>query len=268
MSSEKERISVEDLLVPIEGQNPSGADLRYTALFDEIRRARSRGDLNGDWASSAEGPDWETVIRLSAGALRTQTKDLTLAAWLAEALVATGGLAGVRDGIQLLRLMIDTFWDTLYPEIDDGDLEERANYLVWLDRKLDAAIRNIPITDSSAGSGYSFNQWQESTRYVIPANPDDLELAQSVRECAAQEGKITSEQWKTARDATPDSFFAHLSALATECRQELECLEEVVESRFGRQAPGFDRTRGCLENMKELFYQLIQPSHRKAAERA
>jgi type VI secretion system protein ImpA len=40
-----------------------------------------------------------------------------------EAILFRDHIAGLREGLDLLRVLMETFWDTLYPEIDDGDLE-------------------------------------------------------------------------------------------------------------------------------------------------
>ena len=50
-----------------------------------------------------------------------KTKDLQLAGWLTEALLKQKGFGGLKDGLALCHGLVDKFWDTLYPELEDGD---------------------------------------------------------------------------------------------------------------------------------------------------
>ncbi len=83
----------------------------------------------GDWSREVKKADFPLVIKLTTEALSTKSKDLQLAAWLTEAILFRDHIAGLREGLDLLRGFMETFWDTLYPEIDDGDLEFRAGPL-------------------------------------------------------------------------------------------------------------------------------------------
>src|SRR5467141_3065773 len=120
----------EDLLVPIPGENPSGSDVRYDTkllLFDKIREARRQDDslAQGDWQHERKVADYGMVSKLAQEALATKTKDLQLAAWLTEALLRTEGFAGLRQGLMLCAGLVENFWDSLYPPIEDGDLDLR-----------------------------------------------------------------------------------------------------------------------------------------------
>ena len=131
MSEELERPPVVDLdliFQPIPGENPAGVELRYSGIYDEIREAR-RADENlaqGEWQTELKIADFPKVLNLGIDALVSKSKDLQIAAWLSEALVKLHGFAGLRDGLKILAGLQDTFWETLYPQIDEGDMESRA----------------------------------------------------------------------------------------------------------------------------------------------
>ena len=91
----------------------------------------------GAWEREVKTADYLQVIKLCEEALAKQTKDLWLAVWLTDALIARDKFAGLRDGIDLLRALIETFWDTLYPELEDGDAELRAAPIEWLGNYLE-----------------------------------------------------------------------------------------------------------------------------------
>src|SRR6266566_2949990 len=141
----------EDLLQPIPGSNPAGANLRYDPIYDKIKEAR-REEEDVDQA------DWPLVIKLSGEALATKSKDLQIAAWLTEALLKQESLGGLRAGLGLLRGMLEKFWDQLYPELEGGDAELRAGPLTWVGRYLDAGVRTVPLTKA----GHHMLKYKES----------------------------------------------------------------------------------------------------------
>ena len=58
-------------------------------------------------------------MKLAGEALATRSKDLQLAAWLTEAQLGREGFAGLREGLELTRALIERFWDHLHPQADD-----------------------------------------------------------------------------------------------------------------------------------------------------
>src|SRR5574340_1384537 len=138
MSSEAPLLDFDRLLAPVSADQPSGESLQYSGLYDEIREARRADDQleQGDWKRELKVADWDEVVTLASDALLTKTKDLQIAAWLAEGLTMIQGFAGARDGLKAMKILHADFWDTCFPEIDEGDLEARANVLAFFDRQL------------------------------------------------------------------------------------------------------------------------------------
>ena len=151
-------IDIESIMTPIPGENPAGEDLRYTEVYDSIKEARRADDDFdlGDWSHEIKTSDWNEVIRLSVEALTQKTKDLQIAAWLTEALTKEQGFEGLSVGLKIIASFLETFWDHLYPEIDEGDLDYRVGPLEFLNNNLWLAIKEIPVTDSKVTTGYFF----------------------------------------------------------------------------------------------------------------
>ena len=118
----------DNLLNPIPGENPSGEDLRYTPIYDQIKEARREEEESeqGEWKTEIKKADYPLVVKLASEALASKSKDLQIAAWLTDALLRTEGFAGLKQGLELLRGLVGTFWDGLYPQLEDGDAELRA----------------------------------------------------------------------------------------------------------------------------------------------
>src|SRR6267142_77293 len=121
-------VDVEALLAPIPGDNPVGENLQYSA-YDEMREARRAEESlpSGDWQRDVKAAEWPKVIDLTTSALASKTKDLQICAWLVEALVELYGFVGLRDGLNVMRGLHEQYWEQVYPQIDEGDLDARAN---------------------------------------------------------------------------------------------------------------------------------------------
>src|SRR6185503_13862978 len=202
MSEELQKPPVVDLdliFQPITGDNPSGQDQRYSGLYDEIREAR-RADENlnqGEWQTELKVADFPKVLNLGVDALTTKSKDLQIAAWLSEALVKIHGFAGLRDGLKILAGLQDAFWDTLYPEIDEGDMESRANAISWVDTQVGFVLKGATFTGVA---GYSFMDWEDSKKFNFPEGLEsqvgpEAEQLQKLKHQAERERRVTAELW-------------------------------------------------------------------------
>lgn len=259
-------IDVELLLVPLSGENPAGEGVQYVGLYDEIREARRTEDstLQGDWEREPKVADWFQVESLATEALATRTKDLQICAWLAEALVKLHGFPGLRDGLKLMCGLQEKFWDSVYPEIEEGDLEARANALSWMDRQLALAIKEVPITNSAtAGPNYNYLQWEESKQFDIPENFDALDAeaqarATALRETATAEGKLTGEDWRKAKNTTRRAFYEEIYAALNECAGEFQALDRIMDQNFAQQTPGLSLLKKALDDVRSIIEKIVK----------
>jgi len=139
-----------NILSTIPGENPSGQNLRYDPVYEKVKEARREEDdlPQGEWSRAVKIADPTLVIRLTTEALSTKTKDLQMVAWLTEALLRQDGIGGLKEGLDLLHSIIESFWDTVYPEPEDGDMELRAAPLNWIGTYLGGQVRRTPLTRS------------------------------------------------------------------------------------------------------------------------
>ncbi|HKG21417.1 MAG TPA: type VI secretion system protein TssA [Blastocatellia bacterium] len=260
-------LDFEMLIAPIPGENPAGENMQYAGLYDEIRQAR-RADENlaqGVWQYELKVADWNHVIALATGALATRTKDLLICAWLSEALVKVHGFAGLRDGFRAVREMMQRFWDNLYPEIDEGDLEARANALYWMDAQLSLIVKEIPLTSSGSVFEYSYLQWST-------ADKSEKAPAADAEGDAPEGPKVSLEEWDKAKGATRRVFYEKTFALLTECWDEFNSMEQVADEKFGREAPSIRGLKKSLDDVRTLAERLVkekrvlEPDAARAAE--
>src|ERR1700729_1344543 len=110
----------DDLLTPIAGDNPSGANLRYDPVYDQIKEARRQDDTGpqGDWQRERKIADYRQVVDLAGKCLAERSKDLQLAVLFTEASLHREKFPGLHQTLDMLRGLLEQFWDTLYPEIE------------------------------------------------------------------------------------------------------------------------------------------------------
>jgi type VI secretion system protein ImpA len=246
----------EELLTPIPGANPAGENLRYAPVYDKIKEARRQDDdvPQGEWRRERKLADWPTTIKLITEALSKKSKDLQLAAWLTEALLRREGIGGLKNGLETIRALLENFWENLYPEIEDGDAEMRATPLQWIGDKLEAPLKDAPLTRN----GLSWYRYKESRAIGYEADAVENEAKAAARQEAIAEGKSTAEDFDAAFDATPKAFYAQSLETCDAILSELELLTELCDGKFGDVAPSFGRLRSAVEEVRQTVYILLQ----------
>ncbi|HUK20267.1 MAG TPA: type VI secretion system protein TssA [Gemmatimonadales bacterium] len=245
-----------DLLQPIPGQNPAGSALRYDPVYEKIKEARrEEADVEqGDWKRARKLADWPLVIKLTQDALATKSKDLQIAAWLTEALVKQDGLGGLQAGLSLLHGMLGQYWDHVYPEIEDGDVELRAAPLNWVGRYLEPAVRSVPVTKS----GYDMFKYRESRTVGYDADIKGDEKKQAAREAAIAEHRLTAEEFDKAFGATPKAWYKQLAGDLDGCLNAVRALDEACQQKFGDASPSYGTLVQALEDVQHVAQQLLE----------
>src|SRR3954454_16094514 len=196
----------DDILNPIPGSSPGGESLRYAPVYDKIKEARRQDDEGpmGDWQRERKVADWALVLKLGTEAVATKSKDLQLAVWLTEALLHKEGFPGLQSGIELIKGLVENFWDGLYPELDDGDTEMRAAPLDWLGAHyLEVPIKRVPLTKS----GLNFLDYHKAKKVGREADAQESYEKGEAFQAAVAAGELTLDDWDKAFNATSKDFY-------------------------------------------------------------
>lgn len=251
----------DDLLIPIEGPNPSGVNLRYNPVYDKIKEARREEDQPppGMTERDRKTADNPQVIKLATDALTTKTKDLQLAAWLTEAWLKQKGFAGLKDGLAVCHGLIEKFWETVYPEIEDGDVQARGAPLGFIGTKLEIPLKLIPVVEK-AKYGFLDHQQSREVGYEDQAKTDD---AKKKRTLAIKEGKLAPEVFDTAFEETPKKFYAQAEKDLDACLLLVKQLQESCDPKFVEEGPSFGPLRSALEATRHLIHGFLQKKREK-----
>ncbi|MFP4031841.1 MAG: type VI secretion system protein TssA [Desulfococcaceae bacterium] len=255
-------VDLSPLLEPISEDNPAGEDLRYDPVSDAIKEARRADDPldRGDWQQELKTSDWLEVVKLTRGALEKKGKDLQVAVWLVEGLTYTDGFEGFAAGCQFVRDLMETFWDTLHPVIEDeDDFELRAARLEFLNNNGPFALSQVPVTDPRESAGYNFIQYQESRDVGYEGDARNPEA----RREKIEDGKTPPEEFDKAVLKTSKAFYAKMAEDVGAGIAAFEALDQLVDERFERDAPRLSDLGTTLKEIQRLANRLLAEKREK-----
>ena len=227
---------LEPLVAPVEASAPAGADLRYQPIYDEIKAARRDAE-----ADPRELPPWRRVTDLVTTAM-TRSRDLQLAAWLAESLSWLEGYQGAAAGLTVVRRTLDQYWEPLYPRIDPEDndpLEHRRALLEWLDERLPGVLKIAPLSGPPALYGVIHYEVTQKT------GPE--------KQALVEEGWPTLERFQAALQSTAPARLEAVLTHVLACEAELSALQASVDQHFNQPTTGAASAPLRLVTLKQTF---------------
>ena len=253
-------LDLADILAPISAEAPTGPDLRldyadrapYRQLKDARQAARAaerRQEAESD--ASAIPSEWRLIADLAPSVLATQSKDLEVAAWLAEALLRTRGMAGLADGFAVLRGLVERYWPDLHPQPDEDGVETTIAPLTGLNGRdgngtLLQPLSRLPLTFGADGSSYALWQVEQAAGLDLLGDDDRRE-----RRIAA--GTVPMDVIEASARATPPAAFVRLASDIDRCLQAFQGLEAALDARLGVDGPPTRAIRDTLEQMRRTL---------------
>lgn len=256
---------VEKLLQPVSAEQPCGPDLSDQPQFDELLRLlKGKPEVDvGSVKKPAEPPDWREVKGRSTEFL-TQSKHLGVAVMFCGGSLQTSGLAGLRDGLQLIRGLVEQYWPTVYPPLDveeNNDPTQRLNLLSALN-----SPRGTVRPDIQQWLGFIDYLYLTPLCRPKGAEPITLDLAANAhRRAEGASGESSSEGTpapagmdvnqlnKAFRAAAAAEIEASHAALS-ESLEALNGMDEFLTQSLGATGTiSFDDLRTTLQEMQNLL---------------
>lgn len=241
-------LDLEELLQPIPGGEPCGAELRHDVSFHELQAA---AEPDYDYQ---RGPDGREVPRLKprdwskigsgARALLAKGRDLRVQVLLLRSLLATDGLAGLAQGLELVRRSLEDYWETLHPALDLGEEEpaeqafQRLSVLGQLTvaEGLLAELRRAPIIEAPVLGTLTLRQ---------------IEIAQGRSQAASGEEPIDQTQVDAILKAAGTDAVAAVRAALAAAQGALAGIAELFLARLdATAAPDFGALQQMLEDIE------------------
>jgi type VI secretion system protein ImpA len=246
---------------------PSGPSLRYQEVYAQIQAARKQDDNlpQGVWQHDRKTADWAEVMTLCEQALKHQSKDLQLAAWLTEAWLHQYGLYGLSQGLGLIHALLAEFWDSLHP-YSQTDPEYRLAPLSWFDQAALKPLSQIELTAPTQEATtlhdltvYTFWQYQNHVLKSPNSSPSS----------GQQGGKNPQAQaFYAAINATPLAFYVQQEQALTDALATVREIERFITKQYPDFPSILLRLRQRLEQMHHFFARILkerQAAHDQAA---
>ena len=241
----------DDLLTPIDGENPSGPDLRYDKIFIQIEEARAEDDETlpaGAWGRTAKKADRVLVIKLAGDLLAKRTKDIRVAGWYLESLIRREGFSQLPGGIELLWKLQTEFWDTVHPAMEeDGNLDLRVSAVEKSALQIATILKALPLTRSGA----NWIQYQDATALGFESQATTREK-QTERTDAIAQGAMTAEDLQKSIEETPKAFYVENEGYLITSFELLEQLNEYQQEKYGDDYPSLSRLKSAVEALRYI----------------
>lgn len=229
------------LLAPVSVEAPVGVPAAQDESYRRIRHEREEEDATlplGPWERELKRANWVAASELTAAALAGRSKDLQLAAWLFEALIARSGFLAVAPSLRLIDALLQQYGDHLHPQ----DSEHRLNLLLWIGQKLLPPLRRVMITATGSGIDFSWNDWEQAQRN------EQLRASLGKQREGELEGATLAEVG-AALACTPDARLLFLRDCLRDGLTALQALEHTLDATLGDEAPGLSSMRTLLERI-------------------
>ncbi|HEX6930344.1 MAG TPA: type VI secretion system protein TssA [Gammaproteobacteria bacterium] len=122
---------------PVSADAPGGTPARYEPEFAALEEELAKQE-----SLTAQSVDWAKVIELATHILKSQSKDLLVAAYLTRGLQERQGMAGLAAGLGIMRDISANFWEDLFPPAKR--LRARGTAVQWMAEKCGARLAEKP----------------------------------------------------------------------------------------------------------------------------
>ncbi|QPC94461.1 type VI secretion system protein TssA [Mesorhizobium sp. INR15] len=264
-------------LSPIDGENPSGEDLRNDPRFHELERLTEpqvkvvHDDRNKPSSQIDMPTDWPSVLA-KAEELRTHGRDLRLLVLVTRALANEDGLGGLAQGLGLIAQTFETHWETMHPALRPGASPREAalrriNAMLDLQNGQDGLLANLRkmVFFSPRGigpiTGRDLEQSALDDRVMLQEAASGLNNAERAALSAAH-GQLLSRV-RSGCAAQVDQAEDQMTSLIADNRAAIAALDTVDTALNKR----LESTGAAVPDLKRFLERLLATLERGSAVR-
>ena len=155
--------------------------------------------------------------------------------------------------------LTEKFWETVYPELEDGDAQTRGAPLGFIGTKLVIPLKLSPIFEAAK---YSVLDYQQS-REIGYEDPSKSDEENRKRNQLIKQGKVPPELIDKAFEGTSKKYYAQAEKDLDECLQILGKLGEFCDSKFADEGPSFGPLRTALGETRHIVHNFLQKKREK-----
>ena len=233
-------LDIEALLSEVTSERPCGEDISYDQTylaFENLFQPSQQGALKDEKPKITKEPiKWPDVLKCGSELLQ-RSKDLRVAMYVALALLKLDGMSGLRDGLLLIRRLLERYWDCLYPRLDpddNNDPVERMNILMSLSPR---SVLEAPLCSSPRSGRFSARDIQVAKGQIRVSDEDAPK--------APQISKIEA----AFKDTPPEQLEATWQAIHESLEQIAAITNVFAERSANNQAPDLSTLEKPLKDM-------------------
>jgi len=240
-------------LTPINGDVKAGYDIRNhpelaepfyelrdlrNAIRAQERRALSLEDL---YALSSE---WKQVQTACINILATQSKDVEVLAWLAEATIRVDGFIGLASVFSVIDQTLREYWGDIYPLPDEEGISATLFPLTGLNGDNGEGTLVMPIRMASVidtPSGEMVSGWDYIKACDLAQLTDDNKRKRKV-----DEGIKSIEQLQQLMHGTDKEQIKATAKAIDLCKQKFASIDEFLQDQCGFDSPPTSAIKNVL----------------------
>ena len=237
MSIDRERISE-----PISAEEPSGEWLRREGTYAAVQEAVRSDPGDPSYGIPEKRPDWEEAAKLCADALGSRTKDFYLSNCLLESLTHTRGATGLADGLWTVAEIHERFWGDFHPRPRDegANLDARLNQLDVFIQSFPRVLDALPMNEGR--EVLTRLDWRYAGGKLPGGDPSPIGADQ-------KDSAVRESSW---------DFYDQAVRSLQAAQTELGRFDDLLDDRYGRDAPSLADTKEALDEVKGLFEGLLR----------
>jgi len=255
---------IQNLLIPIEGDNPCGQDLRETSNPDYQTLKDARRTIAGlararKFDSDATGEinaHWQTIFDLAPKVIKDQAKDIEVAAWFTESALRLHGFKGLREALSLSKGLIEQFWDNLYPLPDEDGIETRVYPLSGLNGDDGSGTLILPLKNVELSEDYdqpfSFNLYSRCLETEKITDPE-------ARQQRNNDIGMTLQAINGQVNASSNQFYQSMIEDLEACLDNFNQMTALLDDKCGlADSPPSSAIKKTLESVLEAVKSLTK----------
>lgn len=258
-------LNFDTILKPISSETPTGVDLREDSslniLYYQIKDLRQKARQIETKYQMQESDDmgldsWKELVAIAIDVLSNKSKDLEILAWLIESLLRVYQFAGLAQGFALTIALLDAFWETLFPIIEDNDVSGKLAAFIGLNGEdspgsLIQPIKSVLITDVKTGKNFALCHYQHALE--LEKISDQQKKSQRIKALGYQLHDI-----QQAVKDSPSKFYQSLLSDLALCQENYKKLDEAFFRHCGANAPPTSYIRNALVDVQDHIHFLLK----------
>ncbi|QLE97088.1 type VI secretion system protein TssA [Neptunomonas phycophila] len=242
-----------EALTPINADVKAGFDIRnhpeYADAFYELRDLRNAIRAQERRALSLEdlyalGSEWKQVQTACVDILATQSKDVEVLAWLAEATIRVDGFVGLAEVFDVIDQTLREYWGGIYPLPDEEGISATLFPLTGLNGDNGEGTLVMPIRMASVittPAGEMISGWDYIKACDLAQLTDD-----SKRQRKIDDGIKTIDQLQQLMQGTDSAQIKTTARAIDACKQNFASIDDFLQDQCGYDSPPTSAIKNVL----------------------